>query len=91
MALDRRVVVFSFVAAVVAFCVAQDRVTAAGARRYVAMQRAALEGRGQAVTVDEIMTPAVRDSVRHGLLWAAAAGGAGVAAGTAVARRARRE
>jgi len=69
-------------AAVVVFAVVQDRVTAAGARRYVALQRAALAGRGPAVTVDEIMRPAIAESVREGLLWGGAVlvGGVGVAA-----------
>jgi hypothetical protein len=68
-------------AAVVVFAVVQDRGTAAGARRYVALQRAALAGRGPAVTVDEIMRPAIAQSVREGLLWGGAvlAGGVGIA------------
>lgn len=69
-------------AAVVVFAVVQDRVTAAGARRYVALQRAALAGRGPAVTVDEIMRPAITESVREGLWWGGAVlvGGVGIAA-----------
>ena len=83
---DRRVAVFAFAAAVVAFCVVQDRGTAAGARRYVSLQRAALAGRGPVVTVDEVMIPAVRRSVRDGLLWGGAIGAVGLA-GAAAARR----
>lgn len=63
------VLVFPFAAAIVVFCVVQDRVTAAGARRYVELQRAAATGAGSAPTIDEVMRPAVRDSVQQGLLW----------------------
>ena len=48
-------------AAVIAFCVAQDRGTSAGVGRYIAAQRAApAEGRadrGTTVTIDEVMGP----------------------------------
>ena len=87
--LERRVVVFSFLAAIVAFCIVQDRVTAAGARRYVALQRAALEGVGPAVTIDQVMRPFVRTSVRDGLFAAAGVLAVGVAAAAGVARRRR--
>ena len=89
--LNKRVVVFSFVAAIVAFCVVQDRVTAAGARRYVALQRAALAGSGPTVSIDEVMTPAVRASVRGGIVSAAGVFVLGLAAAAGVARRSRRE
>ena len=88
--IDRRVAVFAFVAALVAFCVVQDRVTAAGARQYVTMQRAALTGSGPAVSVDEVMIPVVRASVGQGLAWAVAVGAAGGAGAAAVVRRSRR-
>jgi hypothetical protein len=88
---DRRVAVFAFVAAIVTFCIVQDRVTAAGARRYVALQRAAIAGTGPAATIDEVMSPAVRRSVRAGLAWAGGVGAAGLTAAAAVARRHRRE
>ena len=65
----RTIVVATIVAALVVFCVVQDRVTAAGARRYVSAQRAALAARGPAVTIDEIMAPAIRGSVRQALFW----------------------
>lgn len=65
----RRILIATAMAAVVVFAVVQDRVTAAGARRYVALQRVALAGGAHAVTVDEIMRPAVAQSVRQGLLW----------------------
>ena len=58
-------------AAFAAFCVVQDRITAAGARRYVALQREALAGRGKHVTIEEVMRPAIDRSVRGGLLAAA--------------------
>jgi len=65
----RAILVVTALAALVVFAVVQDRVTAAGARRYVALQRDAIAGRGQPVTVDEIMQPAIHRSVRQGLMW----------------------
>jgi hypothetical protein len=64
-----RGVLFSLLAALVVFCVVQDRVTAEGARRYVALQRAAAESGGLADGLDEVMRPAIRRSVAQGLLW----------------------
>ncbi len=86
-----RVVVFSFVAAVVVFCVVQDRLTAEGARDYVQRQRAAIAGAGPAVTIDEVMKPAVRRSVREGLQWSGIVMSAGLVTAGAVSRRSRRE
>ena len=86
-----RVVVFTFVAALVVFCIVQDRLTAAGAREYVRLQRAAIAGTGPAVTVDAIMKPAVRRSVQEALLWSGVVMGGGFAVAAAVARRSRRE
>jgi hypothetical protein len=63
--------VVTFLAALAAFCIVQDRITAEGARRYAALQRAALAGRGNRVTIEEIMRPAIERSVRLGLLAAA--------------------
>ena len=83
----RAIVVMTAFVAFAVFCVVQDRVTAAGARRYVALQRAALAGRGQAVTIDEIMQPAVEQSVQQGLLWGGVVMVAGLGAAGAVARR----
>ena len=60
----------TFIAALVVFAVVQDRVTAAGAREYVARQRAALSGRGAPVTIEEVMGPAVRRSVLTAAGWA---------------------
>ena len=77
----RTILMVTALAALVVFAVVQDRVTAAGARRYVALQRDAIAGRGQPVTVDEIMQPAIRRSVQQGLLWSGVVvvGGAGIA------------
>jgi hypothetical protein len=78
----RGILIASAIAALVVFAAVQDRVTAAGARRYVALQRAALAGRARAVTVEEVMRPAIARSVRLGLLWGGIVlvGGAGIAA-----------
>jgi hypothetical protein len=87
MALRPRVIlIVTAVAAVVVFAVVQDRVTAAGARRYVAIQRDALAGRAQPVTVDEIMRPAIQRSVHQGLLWGGAVLVAGVGLAVAIGR-----
>ena len=83
----RGVLIATALAAIVVFAIVQDRVTAAGARRYVALQRAALAGRGPAVTVDEIMRPAIAHSVREGLLWGGAVLVSGVGIATALAAR----
>ncbi|MGH9350058.1 MAG: hypothetical protein ACRD26_22620 [Vicinamibacterales bacterium] len=77
-------------AVVTVFCVVQDRVTADGARRYVALQDAALEGRGRPVTIDDVMRPAVDRSVRLALWWSGAVAALGAAAGAAVRRASRR-
>jgi len=71
----------SVAAAIAVFLVVQDRVTADGAREYVARQRAA--GQTPVVTIDEVMVPAVSRSVRAGALWGAVV----LAAGLAVAWR----
>ena len=68
----RTIILMTFVLALVVFAVVQDRVTAAGARQYVTLQRAALAGRGAPVTIDEVMIPAVKRSVRQGLAWGGA-------------------
>jgi len=80
---SRRALWIAAAAAFTTFCIVQDRVTAAGARRYVALQREALAGRRPFVTMDEIMQPAIDRSVRDGLL---AAGGV-LAAGLLTAWR----
>jgi hypothetical protein len=70
----------TFAAALATFCIVQDRVTAEGARRYVALQREALAGRGRLVTIDEVMRPAVDRSVRLALFSSGAVAVVGVAA-----------
>ena len=85
----RLVFVVAAIAAFVVFAIVQDRVTAAGARRYVALQRAAIAGRGPAVTVDEVMRPAVERSVQQGLMWGGAVLVAGAGAARIVSRRQR--
>jgi hypothetical protein len=77
----RVILIVSALAALVVFAAVQDRVTAAGARRYVALQRDAIAGHGRAVTVDEVMRPAIERSVQLGLMW----GGAVLVAGASVA------
>mgnify|MGYP003353236943 CR=1 FL=1 len=70
----------TFIAALVVFAVVQDRVTASGARRYVAASRASLAGGGAPVTIDQIVAPAVRRSVIDAAMWAGVVGGVGVLA-----------
>ena len=69
-------------AAVIAFCVAQDRGTSAGVGRYIAAQRAA------PVTIDEVMGPANRAAVHEGLRWSGRVAMAGLI-GALVFRRVR--
>ena len=75
----RTILLITLVAAVITFAVVQDRVTAAGARRYVALQRDAAAGQRESVAIDEVVKPAVRESVRQGLVWSGAVLAAGVA------------
>jgi hypothetical protein len=90
----RAVLWVTLAAAVAAFCIVQDRVTAAGARRYVTLQTAALAGRdagrGPAVTVEEVMRPAIRRSVRLGLLAGGGVASVGLIAAAVMRRAARR-
>jgi hypothetical protein len=83
------VLIVTAIAAFVVFAVVQDRVTAAGARRYVALQRDAIAGRGPAVTVDQIMRPAVERSVQQGLMWGGVVLVAGASVAGVVSRRQR--
>jgi hypothetical protein len=83
----RLVLITTAIVALVVFAVVQDRVTAAGARRYVALQRAAIAGHRRAVTIDEIMRPAVERSVQQGLMWGGAVLVAGASVAGVVARR----
>ena len=64
-----RAVVFSCAAALVVFAVIQDRLTVAGVGQYVSAYREAAAGRRPAVTIDEVMKPAVRNAVQQGVLW----------------------
>lgn len=84
-----RAVVFTCAAALVVFAVVQDRVTVAGVGEYVMRQQDALSGRRPAVTIDEVMKPAVTRGVQLGAVWAGVVlvGGLG---GTFVVRRRRR-
>jgi hypothetical protein len=63
------------------FCVVQDRVTAAGARRYVDRQRATIAAGAPPIAIEDVMAPARRQSVEQGLLW----GGGVLAAGLVAA------
>ena len=87
----RAVVLGSVAGALMVLAAVQDRVTAAGARQYITLQSAALAGNGAPVTIDAVMAPAVRDSVRRGMLWGGVVLGVGLAAAAAVSKRARRE
>lgn len=82
----RTIVLTTVAASIVVFAVVQDRVTASGAREYVARQRAAIAGKAPAVTLDEVMTPAIERSVREGVLWGGAVLMAGLGVAVAVSR-----
>jgi hypothetical protein len=84
---SRAVLLVAFGAAIVVFCVVQDRVTAAGARQYVALQRGALAAGSPPVTIDEVMRPAVGRSVRQGFLWGGLVMGVGVVLASTRRRR----
>lgn len=86
----RAIVWLTCVAAVVVFAAVQDRVTAAGARRYVALQRAALAGVGEPITIQQVMDTAVARSVRIGGLSAGAVLVVGFGAIAASSRARRR-
>jgi len=88
--LDRRVAVLTVVVAAVVFCAVQDRVTARGVSRYIALQHAAARGAGPVPAIDEVMQPAVRRSVREGAAWAGGVAAAGLAGAAIAGRRARR-
>lgn len=85
-----RLVLATLVAAFVVFLAVQDHEVGAGAGRYVAAARAARAGHGPAVSVDEMMGPAVRDSVRLGLVWSGLVGAAGLVGTIVLTRRSRR-
>ena len=77
---------FAFVAAAVVFCVVQDRVTAAGVRQYVALQREAIGAGGPVLTIEEVMRPARRRSVEQGVVWGGLVAAIGLGGGTLVRR-----
>jgi hypothetical protein len=83
----RWIVLLSVIAALAVFLVVQDRVTAAGARRYVALQRSAIAGRTPRVTIDEVMRPAVERAVRQASLWGGLVLLAGLGTAAAASRR----
>jgi hypothetical protein len=83
----RTVVRVTLALALLVFCGVQDRVTAAGARRYVSLQRDALSSGGPRVTFASVMRPAIRDSVQRGLLWAAMTAVVGLGAASISMRR----
>ena len=86
----RTIVLLTLGIAAAVFLIVQDRVTASGARRYVALQRDAGAGRGTALPIDEVMAPAIRRSVQQGLLWSGlvlAVGGAAAAMRSRTAAR----
>jgi hypothetical protein len=83
----RTILISAAILAVVVFCVVQDRVTADGARQYVELQRAAAEGQRNPVSIEEIMTPAVRRSVAQASVWSAVVMGAGAITAGMVGRR----
>ncbi len=85
----RTVLVVTFVAALVVFAAVQDRVTASGARRYVAQQRLAMAGRSTPVAIEDVMAPTVRRSVRDGLTWSAVVMGGGLAVASFLLPRSR--
>lgn len=87
----RRIFWLTAAAALAVFCIVQDRVTAAGARRYVVLQREAIAGRGPAVTIDGIMQPAIDRSVRLALVWSGAVAACGFTAGLLAGRSGRRD
>ena len=85
----RHVVVFTFVAALVVFCVVQDRITAAGATQYGQQALAAIARQQPVTPVDAIMRPAIRQSVRLGLACAGAVLFVGLSVALVVSRSMR--
>jgi hypothetical protein len=76
-------------AALVVFAVVQDRVTAAGAQRYVRLQEAALARGDRPIDLETIMRPAVARSVRLASLWSGGVLLAGFVTAAIAGRRAR--
>jgi len=78
----RTIVITTCVLAVATFSVVQDRVTAAGARRYAAIARQAVASGNRPPSIEEVMTPAIRASVG----WGSAGAVAVLVVGLAVSR-----
>ena len=75
----------SAVVAVATFAVVQDRVTAAGAREYVALQRVAMAEGRQGPSIETVMAPARARAVS----WAGGAAGIVFAMGASLSGRLR--
>jgi hypothetical protein len=86
----RAILLASSAAAIVVFCVIQDRITARGARQYVTLQQESIASGSAAVAIDDIMTPAVRRGVREGAMSAGGVLAVGAAAAGLVRRRSGR-
>lgn len=84
----RLLLIASLLTGFVVFCVVQDRVTAAGARSYVALQQEAVAGGRAPIPVETVMAPAIAESWRSGLLWGGGVALVGLAA-AAIAGRPR--
>jgi hypothetical protein len=78
----RRAITASCVLAVIVFAFVQDRVTAAGARRYAALAREAVASGRRPPVIEAIMTPAIRSS----LLWGSSAAVTVLVVGAVIAR-----
>jgi len=85
----RRLVVLTCLAAFVAFCIVQDRVTAAGASRYALQALAAIDHGQPVAPIESVMRPAIRRSVALGLASAGVVLVAGLGTAAAVARSRR--
>ena len=83
-----RAVVFTCIAAIVVFAVVQDRLTSAAVGRYVTQYREAAAGGAVAVTIDEVMKPAVAHAAQQGAFWSGAVLVTGLG-GMLIARRRR--
>jgi len=79
----RAIVLLTCAIAVATFAIVQDRVTAAAARRYAATARQAIATGAKGVTIEEVMAPAIRRSVR----WGAVSAGVVLLAGLGIAFR----
>src|SRR5438093_847930 len=87
----RSIVMLTIAAAAVVFLIVQDRVTAAGARRYVALQRAGSAGIATSLTIDAVMAPAIRRSVQLALMSSGLVLAVGLAGAVLASRAAARQ